>query len=256
MPESAALTASFSALRDRAGSGMPFPGTGPDDAPTAFTDTIGATILPRIVTLVADDGSRVDVTVRNRRVVGVDAVDPADIWQGRIALANAGCDAQPEDFAHPLARAILTVAGRGSARVGTRLLDGSVPAIALAGYPSVRLAEDIDAMRGEGAANAVHAFRDDWSGHARAWSGEDAGSDIPEGCAVDAEWMAQRLSEWSSAAGDDTDLRFVLAGGDAPMALALVAVGGEHCLVACQALDEFARLEAALITLRDQSGGA
>lgn len=256
MPESAALTASFSALRDRADSGIPFSVPGPDDASAAFTDAIGATILPRIVMLAADDGSRVDVMVRNRRVVGVDAVDPADIWQGRIALANAGCDSKPEDFAHPLARAIVTVAGRGSVRVGTRLLDGSAPAIATAGYPAARLSEDIAALRDDAATNAVHAFLDDWSGHALAWSGEDAGTDMPEGCAVDAGWMGQRLSEWSAAAGDDTDLRFVLAEGDAPMALALVAMGGEHCVVACDAPDEFGRLEAALVTLRDTSGGA
>lgn len=255
MPDSAALTASFQTLRDRADGGIPHPVPGPVDAPTAFTDAIAATILPRILTLAADDGSQVDVTVRNRRVVGVEAIEPAELWQGRIALADAGCDARPEDFAHPLARAVLAVAGRGSARVGTRFLAGQAPPIALAGYPAARLFEDIEAMRGDAATSAILAFRDAWSSHARVWSGEESGVDVPEGSAVDSDWMTARLTEWA-AASDETDLRFVLAEGDAPLALALVAAGGDHCIVACDAPEEFPRLEAALLTLRDQSGGA
>lgn len=255
MPESAALTTTFHALRDRVDGKIPHPAPIPKDAPETFTDAISATILPRILTLTASDGSRVDVTVRNRRIIGVEAVEPAELWQGRIALTDAGCNAQPEEFAHPLARAILAVSGRGAIQVRTHLLDGQAPAIALAGYPVARLLEDIEAMRGDSTTNPVRDFREAWSGHPRAWSGKEAGIDVPEGSAVKFDWMTARLSEWSTATSDTTDIQFVMTGGDAPIALALVAMGGEFCIVACNAPGEFARLEADLLTLHDQSGG-
>ncbi len=255
MPESATLTASFQALRDRATSGMPPPVPGPDDAPAALTDTIGATILPRVVTLAAEDGSRVDLTVRNRRVLGVASIHPPDLWQGPVAPAEAGSDAGPEDFAQPLARAVLAVSARGSVRIGSRLPEGPIPAISVKGYPATQLSGAIETIRTEPQVHPVHRFRDACQGHARAWSGEEAGVDIPEGGKVDEPWISARLSEWSAAAGDTMDLRFVRVGGAPPAALALAAAGGECCVVACHEPDDFDRLEAALLTLRDQSGG-
>ena len=251
MMELSTLEASFHAIAERA-TGIPASGSSSlpaDSVPVALRDAISSTILPRKLTLSAG-GAHLSIIARNRRVVEVADIHPADLWPG----GKDTTDASEEDFALPFAGCLLAIAAEGDARIDSAMVDGTLPATTLAGYPAARLPGDVETAK---AADHVSdtgllaAILDSCHGHARVWSGTGEGIEIPDGAPVDAAWMENRLEEWS-AAGPSTDVQLIVAGGSMPAALALVALDGERCAVACAEPEGIPALERALGTLRNR----
>ncbi len=220
---------------------------------------ITTTILPRMLTLGVGDDARLSVIVRNRRVISIEDVEPSELWQGNATPKEAVCDAGDEDFTRAFAEMTIALSERGTARIDTALVDGALPGSSLAGYPVARLADDIAAIRQAAKGDMLEKFLGDWSGHARAWSEDEPQVELPDGASIDEAWMLERLAEWSAvcdALDEDTHLRFIIRGGDTPMALACASMNGKCGMVVCAMPEEFSRLETALAVLRGQYGRA
>ena len=242
------LADTFRAIAERAEGAMSVPDAPAD--PATFAATVAATVLPRIVTLGADDDAELSVLVRNRRIVRLIEVSPSDSWAGE---ADLPCDAGDDAFAQAFTATLFAVSGRGNARIGTRFVGGEDVPDTLAGYSAAKLTAAVQAALDAQGSDALHEFRDRWTGHARAWAGAEGGADVPYGYRVDVAWMEARLVDWSAAVPDDDGLHLhhVAVGGETPLEAVFAATKGQSCLVACAETAQFPRLYGELAVLRD-----
>ena len=221
----------------------------------AFRDTVAATVLPRVLSLHAGDGTRLSVVVRNRRIIRLLDVVPADLWGGEESPETLPGDVAGDGFGPSFAKAVLAITAHADTRIETRLLDGSDLPGTLSGYPASRLVADLEDASAPRTADALRAFLNGWTGHARAWSGREDGIDVPDVHRIDDAWLRTRLADWMAGVPDDgLHLRHVMVGGDDPLAVAFVAMADEACVVACADAAQFARLDDDLAALHDRHG--
>lgn len=217
----------------------------------AFAEILSTTILPRRVTLHAQNGARLSVIAKNRRVVKIAEVHPAEHWQGSDTAQDTACTKGYDDFGKAFALAIVAVAGNTQSRIEQALLVDPLGATK-PGYPATLIAEHIEeAQKPEPRGAHIAAFFDDHPSMPRARFGAETVIEIPEGSTCDEDWMRALVTDQrDTVLGTDQDLRLTVFDGDAPYALALAWFDGEGAVILCQTPDDIDTAERHLTALR------
>lgn len=222
-----------------------------DDALVEFQDVLRRTILPRRITLRGNEGARVSVIAKNRRVVNLSEVHPASHWTGETNPETTECNTDFDGFAGPFVTALVKTMDGQSSQIEQSLLVDPLPATK-AGYPAAMLSEHAEqALKPAPAGDVVAAFLDTNEGYARARFGSEIEITVPAQASVDHDWMQDRIDEaLRELKGKKTDLQFLTLDGAKPMAIALVWLDGEGAIVLADDPDGFKELEENLYTLR------
>jgi len=105
----------------------------------------------------------------------------------------------------------------------------------------------------EGDAAVVQNFYDHFPEQPRARFGSINETNIPDGSNIDPAWLGTQVVDLKEEfSGKDTDLRFMILGGENRRAMATVWFGGEGCAVVSDNPDRFDELELRLGALRDR----
>jgi len=223
----------------------------PDDAVSALQKAISSTIMPRRLTVRAENGSRLSVVTKNRRIIKVAEVHPLDLWNFETSPLDIKCVSDYESFAHPFASTLVKVIGGEPIQIDQALVGDPIGNTG-AGYPVSMLAEHVEqSQKRAPAANQVTMFFDVFPNLARARFGDENAIEIPDVSSLNSEWFETRIDGVQQALSDkETDLRFLVLDGETPQALAMVWLDGAGCLVVAEDKTEFDTLEQKLNELR------
>jgi len=215
---------------------------------------LNSTILPRRVTISSQDGARLSVIARNRRVIKVADVNPPNLWEGQQSPQATVCEGDYDAFAQAFASALLKVVAGNCVAIEQIFLSHALGTIVHKGYPASMLCEHVSLSQAdENDAAVVQGFYDHFPEQVRARFGSINETDIPADSKIDASWLGARVVELKEELGGrDTDLRFMVLGGENRRAMASIWFGGEGCAVISEHPDRFDELELRLGALRER----
>ena len=257
MPSTAKLIATFDSISDFIDNPPDVGGFRELEVEAACAEleaVLNSTILPRRVTISSQDGARLSVIARNRRVIKVADVSPANLWEGEQSPQATVCEGDYESFARDFASALLKVAAGQHIAIEQFFLSHALGTIAHSGYPASMLCEHaLRSQADEGDATIVQNFYDNFPEQARARFGSINETDVPSNSNIDPAWLGARVVELKEELnGKDTDLRFMILGGANQRAMATVWFGDEGCTVVSENADRFDELELRLGALRSR----
>ena len=231
-----------------------FQNNGFEAACSELESVLDSTILPRRVTISAEDGARVSVIARNRRVIKVADVHPQNLWEGEQSPQATVCEGDYDSFARAFASALTKVVTDKRVAIEQTFLSHALGTINHSGYPASMLCEHISRSQSdEGDAAVVQGFYDRFPEYARARFGSTNDVVVPPASAIDPTWLGARVSELREELnGKDTDLRLMTLGGEASRAMAIAWFGGEGCIVISEHSAQFDELELRLGALRER----
>lgn len=215
---------------------------------------LNSTILPRRVTISTEEGARLSVIARNRRVIKVADVSPSNLWEGDQSPQATVCEGDFDAFARAFASALLKVAAGKQIAIEQIFLSHALGTIAHTGYPASMLCEHaLRSQADEGDATIVQNFYDNFPEQARARFGGSNETNVPSDVNIDPAWLGALVVDLKAELiGKDTDLRFMILGGKNPRAMATVWFGEEGCVIVSENSDRFDELELRLGALRNR----
>ncbi len=222
-----------------------------DSAFEELQDVISRTVLPRRITFKGTDGARVSIIAKNRRVVNLSEVHPQSHWSGKAAPEQTDCEADFDEFGSHFASALVkTVAGQ-PIRVEQALLSDALGSTK-AGYPAGMLVEHVEqSQKRAPAGNQIASFFEANDGLTRARFGSEIEITVPAGSPISHDWMQARIDEaLRDLTETETDLRFLVLEGAAPMVMALAWLDGEGAIIVSDDPDSFDSIEQKLGALR------
>ena len=222
-----------------------------DGAAAALQSKLSETILARRITLRAENGARLSVVAKNRRVIKIAEVHPPELWQHTSEPQDTTCIADYETFARPFASTVFDVIGDGPVKIEQALIGDPIGKTG-AGYPASKLTEHVaQAQQRSPAPEKADEFFEAFPEMARARFGDKDAVDLPDASKLTADWMQEQIDGLSGSLADkDSDVRFLVLTGEAPRALALVWLDGAGCLIVAEDTDTFDALEQRIDDLR------
>ncbi len=222
-----------------------------EDAAAAFQTALCDTILIRRITVRAENGSRLSVIAKNKRVLKVAEVHPAEMWQHSEGFLETACTSDYDGFGLPFASALVKVTGKGPVQIEQALVSDPLGSTAR-GYPASKLVADVEKSQQRiPAGDEVQKVYDAFDTCARARFGATTAVDIPAGYTVTEDWLQQQVAATiQSVAGRETDVKFAVLSGDTPRALASVWLDGEGAIIVSEDAASFDAIAARLESLR------
>jgi len=256
MPHTAKIRASFDHILAELNDDVPLVGFRELDTETAFAEldaALSGTILPRRITISSEDGARLSVIARNRRVIKVADVHPQNLWEGAQSPQATVCEGDYESFSSSFSSALLKVVADNKVMIEQTFLSHGLGTITHKGYPASMLCEKVPVEQSkEDDATIVQGFFDAFPDQPRARFGANDETQIPANSQVDPTWLAARVTELREELdGQDTNLRFLILEGEDRRAAAIVWIGGEGCMVMSEYPENFDELEFRLGALRE-----
>jgi len=257
MPNTAKIQASFDSIT------AALNGEGPSDdfreldtesACSELETVLNGTILPRRVTVSSEDGARLSVIARNRRVIKVADVHPQNLWDGKQSPQATVCEGDYDSFARTFSSALLKVVADKKIMIEQTFLSHALGTITHTGYPASMLCEHTSlSQEDKDDAAIIQGFYDTFLDQPRARFGSINEIDIPKISHIDPEWLGARVAELrEDLKTEDTHLRFMQLDGVDRRAAAIAWIGGEGCIVMSEYPDQFDVLELRLGALRDR----
>ncbi len=248
------LSATFQGIIDSIEGKAPSPATiphSPENAVNAFQSVLSSTVLPRRITARAENGSRLSVVVKNRRVLKIAEVHPPELWDHETPAQEIKCVSDYEAFAHPFVSTLTKVIGGEPIQIDQALIDDSITGTG-SGYQSSMLAEHVEqSLDRPSASSLVDGFFNEFPTMARARFGDENSVDIPSASNLKPEWFDVNIDEIQKTLPDkDADLRFLVLDGETPQAIAMIWFKGSGCLVTAEDQTTFESLEKSLNDLR------
>ena len=209
-----------------------------------FQNALSETILPRRITARGNDGSRLSVLAKNRRVIKVAEVHPPELWDGENAPHETECETDFNTFAGPFASALIKVVGDDGIRIERSLLSDRLGKTK-PGYPAAMLAGHVKKSNNQngGKSNVGRLFRT-FPDLTRALFSDEVDVRIGISSRITEDWMQTRVADLRKDLNPaDPDLRFIVIDGDAPLGLALLWFEGEGCIVVSETPRDIGKLE-------------
>jgi len=222
-----------------------------DNAVAEFQDALLRTVLPRRITMRGADGARVSVIAKNRRIINLSEVHPPAHWTGTSAPEKTECQADLDEFGRPFASALVKTIDGKPIHIEQALVSDPLGATK-AGYPSGMLTEHVtQSQQRAPVGDQITAFFEANDGHPRARFGNEIEITVPAESVISHDWMQARIDDaLKDVEGTETELRFLVLEGEAPMALALAWFDGEGVIVLSDDPTTFDELEQKLSALR------
>lgn len=246
------LAATFRDLATLLEGGAPSVATLLQDAETAcdaLQAKLNETILPRRITIENADGAKLSLMAKDRRIIALKEVYPFDLWRGDKTPLHTEVDEEPDGFIHPFAVALQEISAGRAIRIDSDFADERVDPVG-GGFPAERLSQAVAETRAlRDADDRIDAFFDAFPHLPRACRGAEDRVHLPDDARVDAQWLQVRLDELLAGEGDEAML--VHLDGDAPLALALIRIGEQGCVVLGTAEDDIDALGQLLFALCD-----
>ncbi len=257
MPSSAKLHASFdsiTALIDGDGGPSGFREMDTETACAELEATLVNTVLPRRITIRSEDGVRLSVIARNRRVIKVADVHPQNLWEGQQSPQATVCEGDYDSFARAFTSVLLKIVADKRIIIEQTFLPHALGTITHSGYPASMLCDHVSlSQNDEGDAAVIQGFYDTFPDHPRARFGSADEIDIPATSNIDPAWIDGCVAALREELnGKDTDLRFIVVDGGDCRGAAMAWLGGEGCLVMSEYPDQFDELELRLSALRER----
>ncbi len=223
----------------------------PENAVSAFQNILSGTILPRRITARAENGSRLSVVVKNRRVLKIAEVHPPELWDHEISPQEIKCVSDYETFAHPFASTLTKVIGDEAIQIDQALIDDTISGTG-SGYQASMLAQHIkQAQNYPSASTVIEELFDDFPTMARVRFGDDDTMFVPDISQLNPEWFKAKIDGIiPTLAEKNSDLRFLVLDGDKPQAIAMAWLEGSGCLIVAEDPATFDTLEKSINSLR------
>lgn len=215
-----------------------------DEACLEFQSALSETILPRRITARGNDGSRLSVVAKNRRVIKVAEVHPPELWDGDNAPNETECETDFDSFGGHFASTLLKVVGDDGIRIERSLLSDPLGKTK-PGYPAAMLTGHVKKSqnRGPNASHVDRLFRT-FPDLTRALFSDEVDVRIGNESRIEQDWIQARITDLQKELiPEGPDLRLVVLDGEAPLALAMLWFEGKGCIVVSETPRDIGKLE-------------
>lgn len=248
------LSAKYQNIIDTIEGKSPPPATiphSPENAVSAFQNVLSSTILPRRITARAENGSRLSVVVKNRRVLKIAEVHPPELWDYETSPQEIKCVPDYETFAHPFVSALTKVIGVEPIQIEQALIDDTISGTG-AGYQASLLTEHVkQSQKRPPASTVIEELFAEFPTMARMRFGDDNTIHVPDSSQIDTAWFEAKMNDIKSSLADkDFDLRFLVLEGEKPQAIMMAWLEGSGCLIVAEDSTTFDALEKSVNNLR------
>ena len=152
MTASNALVSEFQSILDFVEDGASYADISEPDLSAAsalLQKVLCDTILPRRITVRAENGNRLSVIARNRRVVAIVEVHPSTLWTGEAEPQDTVCELDFEAFGAPFANVVTSLISGSPFSIDQHFVTDALPDAGLRGYPASNLSDDISRLQAE-----------------------------------------------------------------------------------------------------------